>query len=122
GSNLQKIIRLASCPVLAVKHVVQKGELEEMVFASLFNQVSKPAFLRMKPFIQLANAQVNFLYVNTPELHKNGNLSQKQMDNYAQGQDELVIHKHVHEYPEVEKGIVDFCIKNHIGWIGIASN
>ena len=122
GSNLQKVIRLASCPVLAVKHVIQRAELGEMVFASLFNQESKPAFSRMKPFIQLANAQVNFLYVNTPELHKNGFISQEQMDNYSQEQDELIIHKHVHEYPEVEKGIIDFCIKNQIGWIGIASN
>lgn len=122
GSNLQKVIRLASCPVLAVKHVVQRAELGEMVFASLFNQESKTAFLRMKPFILLANSQVNFLYVNTPELHKKGIISQEQMDNYAKEQDELVIHKHVHEYPEVEKGIIEFCTKNHIGWIGIASN
>jgi nucleotide-binding universal stress UspA family protein len=122
GSNLQKVIRLAACPVLAVKHAVQRAELGEMVYASLFNQESKLAFLRMKPFILLANARINFLYVNTPELHKKGNVSQEQMDNYAQEQDELLIHKHVHEHSEVEKGIIDFCITNHIGWIGIASN
>src|SRR5690606_32559044 len=122
GSNLQKVIRLASCPVLAVKHVVQSVELRKMVFASLFNQVSKPAFLRMKPFIQSTNALVNFLYINTPQLHKTGVTSQEQMDNYAQEQDELIISKHVQEYPEVEKGIIDFCAKNNVGWIGIASN
>lgn len=122
GSNLQKVLRLASCAVLAVKHEVSNIELGKMAFASLFNQITLPAFLGMVPFIQWVDAEVHFLFVRTPETDKKHFNFKERMGVYAQTQLEMIIHEHVHEFAEVEKGIIDFSEKNDIGWIGIASN
>lgn len=122
GSNLQKVIRLADCPVLAVKNQMVKSDLENMVFACLFNELSKPSFEKIKPFIRLSGASVNFLYVNIPENKMDRNKIEKRMENYAMGEEVLGIKRHIYDNNEVEKGIISFCKNNQIGWIGIASN
>lgn len=122
GSNLQRVIRWSSCPVLAVKKVFKGEDFNKMAYASLFNEVSKPAFKKMKPFIKLTGAAVHFLLINVPSLYKNVEKAQEQMVRYAEGQEDLTIYKHVYDFAEAEKGIIDFCEKNNIGWIGIASN
>ena len=122
GSNLQKVLRLADCPVLAVKNSLHFSDLDTMVFACLFNEMSKPSFEKMKPFIRLSGASVNLLYVNIPDNKMDRSKIENRMDEYAKGGEELSIKKHIFDFNEVEKGIISFCENNQIGWIGIASN
>lgn len=122
GSNLQKVLRLADCPVLAVKTILQPSDLSKMVFASHFNEMSKPSFEKMKPFIRLSGASVKFLYVNIPENKMDRRKIENRMEDYARGEEDLNIKNHLLDFNEVEKGIISFCENNQIGWIGIASN
>ncbi len=122
GSTLQKVMRQANCPVLAVKKVLNGNDLRKMAFASLFNDESKPAFTRMKPLIKQLRCTVHFLFVNTPDKFVNSMESEHKMQKYAIGQEELIIHKHVYNHREAENGIVEFAQRNNIGFIGMASN
>ena len=49
GSNLQKIIRLAACPVLAVKNALDGNAFRKIAFATVFNQTGKNAFEKILP-------------------------------------------------------------------------
>lgn len=122
GSNLQKVLRNANCPVLAVKKAMNGNDLRKMAFASKFNEDSKPSFMKMKPLIKDFQTSIHFLYVNTPSDFINSNEAESKMDKYAKGLEDLVIHKHVYSHQEVENGIIEFTKKNKIGFIGIASN
>jgi nucleotide-binding universal stress UspA family protein len=122
GSNLQRVIRWASCPVFAVKKAIKSEDLHQMAYASLFNEVSQPAFNKMRPLIKITGATVHFLFINVPSLYRDVEKAQKQMENYALGQEDLSIYKHVYDHAEAEKGIIAFCEENNMGWIGIASN
>ncbi|RZS97949.1 universal stress protein [Cecembia calidifontis] len=122
GSNLQKVIRNADCPVLAVKKAMNGNHLRKMVFASMFNEESKPAFVKMKPFIKAFHTSVHFLFVNTPSAFVNSSEAQKRMDHYAKGLEDMVIHKHIYCHQEPEKGIIEFAESHKIGFIGIASS
>lgn len=122
GSNLQKVMRQANCPVLAVKKPLNGNDLRKMAFASLFNEESKPAFTRMKPLIKQLRCAVHFLFVNTPEKFVTSMESEHKMQKYAIGQEELIIHKHVYNHHEAENGIIEFATRNNIGFIGMASN
>ena len=44
------------------------------------------------------------------------------MSEYAYGQEELLIHRHIYNHEEVEKGIIAFAEKEKAGIIAIASN
>jgi len=122
GSNLQKVIRNADCPVLAVKKAMNGNHLRKMAFASMFNEESKGAFLKMKPFIKAFQTSVHFLFINTPSAFVNSGEAQKKMDTYAKGLEDLVIHKQIYCHQEAEKGIIEFAENHKIGFIGIASS
>ncbi len=122
GSTMQKVLRHADCPVLAVKKVVDGRAMKKMVFAALFNEESKPAFVRMKPLIKLLGASVHFLYINTPSKFTDSLKAEELMSAYAVGQEDLVIHKHVFSHDEAENGIVAFAESKNAGLIGLASN
>ncbi|MFD2036928.1 universal stress protein [Belliella marina] len=122
GSTLQKVLRLANCPVLAVKKVLNGNDLRKMAFASLFNEESKPAFTRMKPLIKHLRCAVHFLFINTPEKFVSSKESEHKMQKYAIGQEELIIHKHIYNHLEAENGIIEFATRNNIGFVALASN
>jgi len=121
GSNLQKVIRMARCPVLAVKNAVKATAWKTMAFAGLFNEESRPAFEKMTPLINLTGAIVHFLYIQTPENIKNLDKVRQQMQSYAAGHEGIDIRYTIFAYPEPEKGIIQFCENQDIGWIGIAT-
>ena len=122
GSTTQKVLRNAHCPVLAVQKIIDGRAMKKLVFASLFNEASKPAFQKLKPFIKSIRTVVYFLFVNTPEKFVNSSKAEAQMLNYSFGQEELLIHKHIYNHEEVEKGIIAFAEKEKAGIIAIASN
>ncbi|MFC0262789.1 universal stress protein [Fontibacter flavus] len=122
GSNLQKVLRNADCPVLAVKKVMNGNDLRKMAFASMFNEDSRPAFMKMKPLIKAFHTSVHFLFVNTPHAFVDSGEAMKLMEKYAKGLEDIVIHKHIFNHQESENGIVEFAESNKIGFIGMASN
>ena len=121
GSNLQHILRNATCPVLAVKQVMSGNDLRKVVFASLFNEGSKPAFAKMKQILKDFKSSVHFLMVNTPTNFVDSITAESTMHAYAKGNEDLVIHHHVFNYPETENGIVEFAKSRKMGFIAIAS-
>lgn len=121
GSNLQKVLRDANCPVLAVKNAMDGNAMRKMAFASMFDEDSRPAFTKMKAVLKDFKTSVHFLYVNTPSDFTNSSDAQKKMDKYAKGFEDLVIHKHIYNHKETENGIVDFADSHKMGFIGIAS-
>jgi nucleotide-binding universal stress UspA family protein len=121
GSNLQFILRNANCPVLAVKQVMSGNDLRKVVFASLFNESSKPAFAKIKQILKNFKSSVHFLMVNTPSNFVDSITAESTMHAYAKGNEDLVIHQHVFNYPETENGIVEFAKSRKMGFIAIAS-
>lgn len=121
GSNLQFILRNANCPVLAVKQVMSGNDLRKVVFASLFNESSKPAFAKLKQILKDFKSSVHFLMVNTPANFVDSITAESAMHAYAKGNEDLVIHHHVFSYPETENGIVAFAKSRNMGFIAIAS-
>ncbi|MDN3671271.1 universal stress protein [Echinicola jeungdonensis] len=119
GSDFQKVLRKASGPVLAIKKAFEDSEFMEMVFASRFDDDSWPVFLKMRPLIKALDAKVHFLYVNTPDHFTPEDEAEKQMGKFAEGQDDIKIEKHIHDFAEVEKGIIDFSENKNIGIIGL---
>jgi nucleotide-binding universal stress UspA family protein len=120
GSNLQKVIRLSSCPVLAVKTVVDSTAIRKIAFASLFSEESKHAFKKLKPLVNLLNASLHLLYINTPS-NPDPERAMAMMDTFMRGEHDMIVHKQIFNSPEVEKGIVQFCEMNKVGLICIAS-
>jgi hypothetical protein len=106
----------------ALLKVMTLQDFKKMTFASLFTDESKPAFVKMKPILQTMGSSVHCLYVNTPNNFIPNAKVEELMKRFQNGEDGLILHKHIYNHAEVEKGILDFSDAKKIGWIGIATN
>ncbi|RAU81883.1 universal stress protein [Pontibacter arcticus] len=78
GSNTEKVVRTATCPVLTVKDRQQHFEPREIVVASDFKREIKGAMQRFKSLQEMFGAKLHLVYVNTPSAFENSlNLQQR---------------------------------------------
>lgn len=121
GSTLQRVIRLASCPVLAVKQPLDGNAFRKIAFASVFNPLGKSAFEKILPLARVFKSSIHLLFVNTPEHFTTSTKSDQDMAEYWRGHEQFVIHRHVVNDVDVEHGIRSFCDKVGIKLVGVAS-
>lgn len=84
GSNTEKVIRLADCPVLTIKHRHEKLELKHILFASNFFGEMDHAFEKVITFAKLFDANLHLLKVITPATFERTPYSRKLMDDIAE--------------------------------------
>lgn len=121
GSTLQKVIRLASSPVLAVKDALDGNAFRKIAFATVFNQSGKIAFEKILPLGKIFKTSIHLLFVNTPAHFKDSTQSDQEMAEFGKGHEQFVIHRHVYNHEDVEQGIREFCQKNGIQLVGVVS-
>jgi nucleotide-binding universal stress UspA family protein len=66
GSNTERVINLASCPVLTVKKYQPITEIKDIVFASDFKEEALDVYNRLDTVFSLLNANIHLLKVITP--------------------------------------------------------
>jgi nucleotide-binding universal stress UspA family protein len=66
GSNTERVVRNASCPVLSVKNVLPDFTIRKMVFASNFESNQLAAVGQLKTMQELFNAHIHLVYINVP--------------------------------------------------------
>lgn len=66
GSNAEKVVRNATIPVLVIKGEVTNLSLDRFVFACDFNDDNLPAFQKAKEFAELLGANMEVVFINTP--------------------------------------------------------
>ena len=65
GSNTEKVVRNSDIPVLVIKRDVDNFKIENIVFASNFEQKNKVAFQNILDFAAIFNARLHLLKINT---------------------------------------------------------
>jgi len=121
GSTLQKVIRLANCPVLAVKNPLDGNAFRKMAFATVFNSAGKVAFEKILPLARIFKSSIHLLFVNTPANFTTSTQSDQDMAEYGKGNEQFVIYRHVFNDVDAEHGIRGFCEKNNIHLVGVAT-
>ncbi|WP_299760774.1 universal stress protein [uncultured Pontibacter sp.] len=78
GSNTEKVVRTAACPVLTVKGRIKDFDVKEVVLASDFKREVRHAMDQFKAFQQLFGARMHLVYINTPgAFESSSNVRQK---------------------------------------------
>lgn len=121
GSTLQKVLRLADCPVLAVKDLLDGNGFRKLAFASDFNEEAKVVFERIKPLIKLFRASVHLVFVNTPKHFTDSTEMEERMNYFMKGFEELTFHKHTFNHSDPERGLAKFCEMNQIELLALVS-
>ncbi|MEX2482957.1 MAG: universal stress protein [Brumimicrobium sp.] len=66
GSNTQRVVRYSPVPVLTVKKKNQKFEVNNIVFASTFEEDVQKPFQKVLDFAEFTDAKIHLLNVNVP--------------------------------------------------------
>lgn len=121
GSTLQKVLRNAPCPVLAVKKALDGNAFRKIAFASIFDAPAKKAFSSFVPFIKLFSASVHLVYVNTPEHFVNSSDAERLLKTFSKGNEEITLHIHVVNDKNSVDGINSFCVDKGIALVALLS-
>ncbi|WP_026950428.1 universal stress protein [Algoriphagus mannitolivorans] len=121
GSNLQKVLRKAHCPVLAIKKELDGNAFRKIAFATVFDNSGKKAFEKILPLAKAFKSSIHLLFVNTPEHFTNSSESDEKMAAFAKGYEQFVIHRHIYNHKEAEEGILEFCERKGINLVSLAA-
>lgn len=105
GSNTEKIIRTAYCPVLTVKEKLVDFQPKNVVFASNFFEESVESFRKLLSFAELFNAKIHLVKVITPANFEGTNHTRKLMQDFAAGVGLKNAEYHIYNDLMIEKGI-----------------
>jgi nucleotide-binding universal stress UspA family protein len=121
GSTLQKVLRKAKCPVLAVKEPLDGNDFRKLAFASRFDQEAKQVFEKIKPFLKLFKPSIHLLYINTPANFTHSKQAEEGILNFKKGNEEMNFHQEIYNHEQVEQGIIEFAESQKINWVVLIS-
>ncbi len=83
GSNTEKVVRSAACPVLTIKRPIADFNVQEIVLASDFKREITKAMTQFKKFQELFGARLHLVYINTPGAFESSSTLQQKLERVA---------------------------------------
>ncbi|MFW5760240.1 MAG: universal stress protein [Cyclobacteriaceae bacterium] len=122
GSNTEKVVRLAKCPVLTVKKKVDTKSIKKILFASSFTEQEDHVIEELKKLQNLLSADLHLLKVNTPNNFQTSRQIKKEIEDYISKYD--LNHASVNICNEVveEDGIIYFSEEINTDLIAMATH
>lgn len=108
GSNTEKVVRNSDVPVLVIKREVENFKIENIVFASNFNQKNKGAFQKILNFASLFNSRLHLLKINTIHNFETTKESSDAIRNFINDYDLGNYTLNIYNDISVEVGILNF--------------
>lgn len=108
GSNTEKVVRNSDVPVLVIKKEIKHFKIENIVFASNFQEKNRETFQKILDFTAIFNAKLHLLKINTIQNFEttkdSSDAIREFIDNFDLGDYSLNIYNDV----SIEAGILNF--------------
>ncbi|MFC5269876.1 universal stress protein [Adhaeribacter terreus] len=108
GSNTEKVVRQAHCPVLTVKGTTDVFNVRNIVFPSNFREESPYVVDVLRYFQNLFNAQIHLVYINTPTTFGTSRESKNRMQDFVNRFGLQNYTLNIHNDAVEEDGILNF--------------
>ncbi len=108
GSQAQKVLRTATCPVLSVKKEFKPKAIKRIIFAADFIEDKVSGFNTIVPFIKATKAQIDMVFINTPANFRDTLIMEKAMDRFVAAYPGFKFKKHIFNAMNIEDGILQF--------------
>ena len=83
GSNAEKVVRHASCPVITMKNSANLDTIKEIIFASDFENVTDDLVRRLLSVSSLLKARLRVVIINTPANFTSSRLDNELMNKFV---------------------------------------
>ncbi len=109
GSVAQKVVRLASTPVLTVKKPTKLKSINKIMFAADFEEKVMEQYKQVSDFSRAIGAQLHLVFINTIQNFHDSLEIKTKMGNYALYSPKVVAATHVINAYDLEGGIKLAC-------------
>lgn len=83
GSNTEKVVRKAKCPVLSIKDVMDENSFQNIVYATNFGDHEEGVVKAIKDLQSAFNSKIHLVWVNTPNNFKSDVSNRPMLDDFA---------------------------------------
>ncbi|WP_026969995.1 universal stress protein [Algoriphagus terrigena] len=108
GSNTEKVVRNASCPVITIKADTPVDKMRKVVFASDFRESDDRVAARIKRMQDLFHAEFYFVVINTPGNFETTRESISRIKTFVQKHKFENIKAEIYNSLSEESGILEF--------------
>ena len=122
GSNTEKVVRHASCPVITVKGPIFVDSIQKVIFASDFNNVPSEVIDRLKAAINTINAKLHLVKINTPSMFESTRTSMEKMKTFVEDFEVEAASMQVYNSTSEEEGILEFADDINADMIAMATH
>jgi nucleotide-binding universal stress UspA family protein len=122
GSNTERVVRNASCPVLSVKNIPPAFAINKIVFASNFESDQLAAVSRLKVFQDLFHAHVHIVYINVPNNFTGTRAIRTKANDFVQRYQLTKYDFTVYDDSSEEEGIIHFAEEVSADIIAVATH
>ncbi|GGF37611.1 universal stress protein [Echinicola rosea] len=121
GSNTEKVVRHAECPVITIKSKTHPSSIKNILFASEFGDENN-TFGQLKKLQETLSAALHLVKINTPNSFENSKDSKAKIKNFiAKNQLDNVTFE-IYNSDSEEDGIIQYAEENNIDMIAMATH
>ena len=122
GSTAEKVIRLASCPVLTIKKRHEEFNPSSIGFASNYFGESSTGFARVQRFAEIFGSKIHLLKVITPTNFEPTLYSQSLIKQFAKKVGLKDYTSSVYNHKDVVEGVNEYCEMHDIDLIAMETH
>lgn len=122
GSNTEKVVRHASCPVITIKGPVSAENIRKVVFASNFEGVPSEVIERLKAAVATIGAEIHLVKINTPSMFESTRTSMEKIKTFAEDFEIKPASMQVYNSSSEEEGILEFADDVNADMIAMATH
>ncbi len=122
GSNTEKVVRNANCPVLTIKGKTNPNDIKKIVFASDFKEGESEIAARMKRLQFVFDAELYFVIVNTPGNFETSRESIRRINTFVKTYGFENVKAEIYNSATEESGIIEFAEDINADLIAMATH
>lgn len=122
GSNTEKVVRNASCPVITIKDKRNVEDIKNIVFASDFTKSSTKIINKLKKLSTALNAKLCLVKINTPSMFENSRDSLRSMQEFIEEHGLLNTKTDIYNSASEEEGIIQYAEDINADMIAMATH
>lgn len=122
GSNTEKVVRHATCPVITIKDKRDPAKIKKIVFASDFQESSKKVVSKLKKLQEVLQAELYLVKITTPSLFENSRESLKKIHAFISENELQNVSVEVFNSSSEEEGIVEYAQDIDADMIALATH
>ena len=107
-TNAQKVVKKALVPVLVIKEGTKELNINNIAYASNFEEDVHDAWLKVIAIADLFEADIHLLYVNEPEFFKETGYTEEKMQAFLEKCPRGTCSKNIYNAGYPERGIIQF--------------